>query len=125
MVAAAIAIVAVVGLAYTFGMGRSFINRFEIARAALAAAQKQFETLSVTAPTDTTFAPGLHAQLFALDGATLGLETWKVEMVDDPADGLSPADLVPGDLKRVTLKIAWKQGTQADSIQLTRLFPLQ
>ena len=38
-----IASIAVLGLAYTFGVGRGMVNRYEIARAALGGAQDPLE----------------------------------------------------------------------------------
>ena len=48
IVATLIATIAITGLAYTFGLGRSFIDRYELSRAALAAAQGKVEALMAT-----------------------------------------------------------------------------
>ncbi len=118
IVATAIATIAVVGLAYTFGIGRSLINRYEIARAALAAAQNRLETLSVAVPADPALLIGTHTNPFTLDGQQIGVEHWDVTLV-------GATDSSGTDLKLVTVTINWVQGTVQDNIQLSRLFPAQ
>src|SRR5262245_55276546 len=89
MVASVIAILAFIGLAYTFSTGRGFINRFEVRRAAVAAARARLETLaSDPGSPDLTITPPPHTASFVVDGKTLGQEQWTVEWVDDPVDGL-------------------------------------
>lgn len=117
MVAAVIAVLAVIGLAHTFGLGRAFINRFEVARAALGAAQERLELLQVTPRSSADFSPdSLHVRPFTHFGRQVGTEEWAVTWYDDPA--------MPGtnDLKRVTVTVRWIQGSLADSLSLSRLF---
>jgi hypothetical protein len=125
IVATIIATIAVVGLAYSFGLGRSFITRFERKRTASAAARARLETLAVTPGTAPELvAPSTHTVPFQLDGKTLGAETWQVSWVDDPADGLAGAgDWNPNDLKRVTVEVTYRMGTITDTVTVTRLFP--
>src|SRR5262249_5885492 len=73
LVAAIIAVLAVVGLAHTFGLGRAFINRFEVARAALGAAQERLELLQITPRTSADFSPdSLHVRPFSHSGRDVG-----------------------------------------------------
>lgn len=119
IVASAIAVVAVLGLAYSFSVGRAQIDRFKIARVALATAQDQMERLTTLSPTDPSLTIGEHPAsppTFVSDGVTLN-QSWKVEWFDDPAISGS------NDLKRVTVEIAWTQGPLSDALSLTRLFP--
>jgi len=117
MVAAVIAVLAAVGLAYSFGLGRSFINRFEVGRAALGVAQQRLEvlhTLPASAPefdTDST-----HYRSFYHGGSPAGLESWEVTWYNDPTTTRA------NDLKLVTVTVSWRIGALADSISLSRLF---
>lgn len=131
MVATAIAVIAVIGLAYSFGQGRSMIGRYDVARSALAAAQDEMETLSVTLATDSTLAlgagnsPGLHGRPFTIDGRTLGTIQWVVTAYDDPADGIGGADPDPLDLKNVVVTVSWTDGFIPGSVSLSRFFPVK
>lgn len=123
IVATVIATVAVLGLAYTFGMGRAYINRFATARAALAEAQARLETLAVLPPGSASLTLGTHAADFTIDGALLGKTLWRVTGYDDPADGMGAADSKPVDLKRVVVVVSWQSGALTDSVRLERLYP--
>ena len=46
LTAATISVIAVLGLAYSFGVGRGMVNRYEVAHAALGEAQAQLEALT-------------------------------------------------------------------------------
>ena len=126
IIATAIAVIAIVGLASSFGQGRAMISRYQTSRVALAAAQGQMDMLAVTPPVDSTMAlgpgntPGLHAQDFVVDGRTLGTIRWVVEPFDDPANGTNSIDL-----KMVTVTVAWSGGFNPGSVSLSRLFPTQ
>jgi len=114
-----IATVAVVGLAHTFGLGRSFINRFEMARAALGAAQQRLEQLHPTVRTSVEFSTdSVHVRPFNHAGREAGTEEWTVSWYNDPDVSTAPSN----DLKRVTVRVFWKQGTTTDTVALTRLF---
>jgi hypothetical protein len=131
IVATVIAVIAVLGLAYSFGQGRAMISRFQIARAALAAAQERLEILAVTPAGDSTLAlgpgntPGLHGRVFSIGGQPAGVVQWSVAAFDDPADGLAPTDGNPFDLKQVTVTAQWTIGFNPGSVTLTRFFPTQ
>lgn len=119
IVASVIAVVAVLGLAYSFSVGRAQIDRFKIARVALAANQDQMERLTTLPPGDPSLGIGEHPGMpptFTSEGVTLR-QSWTVEWFDDPAVTGSQ------DLKRVTMLVAWTQGPLSDSLRLTRLFP--
>ena len=125
IVATVIAVIAVLGLAYSFGQGRAMISRYEIARAALAATQDEMETLSATLSSDPALALGSHNRPFVLGGQTLGTVRWTVTAFDDPADGIDPADANPFDLKQVAVSVSWTVGFNPDSTSLSRFFPAQ
>jgi type II secretory pathway pseudopilin PulG len=122
VVATVIAVIAIVALAYSFGMGRGLVNQYEVARIALAAAQRRMETLSVLPGTAAELQIGSHpssgTQPVQVDGRTVARESWTVEAYDDPADGLH-GDI---DLKRVTTTVAWGRGSRNETVALTRLF---
>lgn len=126
IVATIIAVIAIVALAYSFGAGRGLVDRFEIARVALAAAQRRMETLSAgpLAASDLQIGahPGSGAWLdVQVDGRTVARESWTVEPFDDPSNGLHAG---AADLRRVTVHVAWGQAGPNETIALTRLFPL-
>lgn len=123
LVATVIATVAVVGLAYTFGIGRSTIDRFETARAALATAQGRLEMLTTLSSGSPELSQGLHTADFVIGGEVRGQERWTVSWYDDAADGLDPADPNPNDLRRVTVEVLWTQGALTDTVRLVRLLP--
>lgn len=120
-----ITIITVVGLAHLFGNGRALINHHEVARAAYAVAQQRLELLARTASMgDLTV--GTHPDTllpFVYEGASRGSENWVVVWFDDPLDGQGAGDLNPNDLKRVTVTVAWGQGTAKDTVRVTRFFP--
>jgi prepilin-type N-terminal cleavage/methylation domain-containing protein len=124
IVATAIAAIAVVGLAYTFSTGRAFINRFEMARAALASAHGRLEALSVVDPSDASMSVGpTHTADFEVGGDVLGTQRWVVTSFDDPADGLAgdDRDANTDDLRHVTVTVSWQMGALVDSVTLTRV----
>jgi hypothetical protein len=128
MVGTLIAIVAVLGLAYSFGIGRGMIDRYRVARVALALAQRRMEVLSalppgsdsltIRNPTGTTYGPNP----FNVDGREVGAEEWTAEWYDDPLDRLAPSDLAPHDLKLVTVRVIWRYESRPDTVLLSRLF---
>lgn len=125
MVAAVIAVIAVVGLAYTFSSGRGLIDRYATARDALEAASRRLETLAMEARKDVatpSLALGNHAPIaLTLNQNQTGSETWSVAWANDPVDNLG-GDTDPNDYKRVTVKVRWNQAGIVDSVMLTRTF---
>jgi type II secretory pathway pseudopilin PulG len=121
MVAAVIAVIAVIGLAYSFGLGRGMIYRFEAERVALGVAQARLETLSALPPTDPGLTVGLHPGTplpFTAESARNGTEQWRVDVVDDPLT--TPAT---DDLRQVTVMVSFDHAGIRDTVSLTRLFP--
>ena len=116
--AATISVIAVLGLAYSFGVGRGLVNRYEVARAALGEAQSQLEAMQLVAREDPTMAIGYVSPPtpFRYQGATLGTSSWQVLAYDDPT--------LPGpvNLKRVVMTVRWTQSAQPDSVSLERLW---
>ncbi len=125
IVATIIAVIAIVALAYTFGMGRGLVNRYENARVALAAAQSRMERLSAESPTSVdlqmpTLPSTTHGPFpVQVDGRTVAYESWTIAAYDDPANG-------PGgtDLKQVTVTVSWGSQGPSERVSLARLFPL-
>jgi type II secretory pathway pseudopilin PulG len=115
---ATISVIAVLGLAYSFGVGRGLVNRYEVARAALGEAQAQLEALQLVSRTDPTMAIGYVSPPtpFRYEGAALGTSSWRVLAYDEPS--------LPGpvNLKRVVVTVSWTSGAQADSVSLVRLW---
>jgi len=125
LAALVITVVAILGLAYSFSTGRTLIDRYAIARAALAEAQGRMEQLSLQAPGSPDLTIGTHSVVFLVNGAAAGTDRWDVEPVDDPIDGLGGADPNPIDLKRVTVNVNFGFGAVSDTVRLSRLFPVQ
>jgi hypothetical protein len=125
VVATVIAVIAVVALAYSFGSGRNLVNHYELARVALAAAQRRLELLGPLPATAAEFQVGRHPGSgtfdFQVDGHTLAHETWTVTAFDDPANGTGPPNHL--DLRQVTVTVSWGRQSPAESVELTRLFP--
>jgi type II secretory pathway pseudopilin PulG len=118
LTAATISVIAVLGLAYSFGVGRGLVNRYEVARAALGEAQSELEALQLVARNDPTLAFGYVSPPtpFRYAGATLGTSGWRVLAYDEPS--------LPGtqNLKRVVVTVTWTRNAQADSVSLERLW---
>jgi hypothetical protein len=118
---ATISVIAVLGLAYSFGVGRGLVNRYEVARAALGEAEAQLEGLRLVYANDRndpTLAYGYVSSStpFRYEGATLGSSSWSVVGYDEPS--------LPGtqNLKRVVMVVRWTQNAQTDSVLLERLW---
>ena len=130
MVAAVVAVIAVLGLAYTFSAGRGLIDRYAAARDAMEAAQSRLDILAAKAArnlgdADLTIgthpAPPAPPNTRILNHNLTGTETWTVVWVDDPVDN-NPGDADPNDYKRATVEIAWRQGGLQDHIRMSRTF---
>lgn len=123
VVGAAMAVLAVVALAYSFSVGRGMMDRYEVARAALGAAQRRMEILT-TRP-GASLIPGADSTLaFRYKGTSIGTEHWTVQWVDARVDCLGGADLDgPNDLKRVRVSVRWGSGYESDTLRLERVFP--
>jgi len=117
-----IATLAVLGLAYSFGVGRGLIDRYQIARCALGEAQHLVDSLSVVRPGNLT----AGNRPFEIAGNSAGVSYWTLTPIDDPLDGLAtsaPPDPNPVDMYRLTVEVDWGIGGMADKIQLTRIVP--
>ena len=118
LTSATISVIAVLGLAHTFAMGRSLVDRYEVARFALSEAESQLEALTMRPAGDPTLTVGYTspATPFIYQGATLGSQDWRVVAYDEPH--------LPGsvNLKRVVVTVRWQQGSHPDSLSLDRLW---
>lgn len=125
IVATVIATVAVIGLAYTIGTGRALLNRYEVARAALAEAQRRMEELAAARGSDPRLAiPGNQASQttivpFEVAGAPVGTSSWTVAWFTDPADTVIGGH----SLRQVTVRVRWTTGADSDAVTLQRFFP--
>jgi prepilin-type N-terminal cleavage/methylation domain-containing protein len=124
IVAMVIAVIAVVGLAHTFAIGRSLIDRYETARSALAYAQGRVELMATLAlpnhdPGNAALTPGWHGPTPVTFGDRAASERYFVEWVDDPVDN-NPPDANPNDYKRLTMYVMWAQGAAMDTVSLSR-----
>ncbi|TMQ70267.1 MAG: hypothetical protein E6K80_09035 [Candidatus Eisenbacteria bacterium] len=124
LVASLIAVIAVMGLAFTFSAGRGMIDRYATARDALAATEQRMERLSILSLKDAgnaDLAPGTHGPLpRPLNGNMSGTERWTVTWIDDPVDNAG-GDPNPNDYKQVTVDVRWMSGAVQDHVQLTRI----
>ena len=118
LTAATVAVIAVLGLAHSFGVGRGLVDRYEVARAALGEAQSQLEALTLLSSNDPVLAFGYVAPLtpFRYEGVTRGSQNWRVVPYDEPN--------LPGNsnLKRVLMTVRWQQNSRQDSLTLERLW---
>lgn len=122
LTATVIAVLAVLGLAYTFSVGRGQVNRYEVARAALGEAENRMERLlqlAGTTPTSDSLAVGYRSTAlpFTVQGATLGAVWWHVDPYDDPDLPDNP------DLRRLVVCVRWNTSVP-DSVQFSQLLPL-
>ena len=114
-----VATLAVLGLAYSFGVGRGLIDRYQVARMAMARAQLAVDSLSTISGaalvngSEPFWGPNFQA----------GTTAWTVTWIDDPADRLassSPSDANPNDLKRISVEVEWNLGGSRDTLRMSR-----
>ena len=115
---ATISVIAVMGLAYSFGVGRGLVNRYEVARAALGEAQSELEALHLLPMGDPAMAIGYASPPtpFRYEGVAFGTSSWRVLPYDEPS--------LPGsvNLARVVVTVRWQQDAHTDSLSLERLW---
>lgn len=120
IVATAVASIAVLGLAYTFGIGRGTVNRYEVARAALGVAQDRLELCSALPLASDSLVAGYVSPAFPFvyDGTNYGDYSWAVAGFDHPG--------IPGtiDLKKLVVTVRFRNGAGTDSLRLDRLIAL-
>lgn len=116
-----IAVLAVVGLAYSFGVGRGMIDRYRVERCAMGRAELLVDSLVTVKPAALLVS---GSQPFWIDGAPPGTSSWTVAWVDDPIDGLagsSPSDPNPNDMKRITVQVVWGAGGSTHTLSISRM----
>ena len=115
-----IATLAVVGLAYSFGVGRGLIDRYQVARRAMGRAQLVVDSLVTVPPLTLTNG----SQTFWTGYPASGTTRWTILWVDDPIDrlaGSSPPDPNPNDMKRILIEVDWQLGGARDTLRMSRL----
>lgn len=122
LTATVIAVIAVLGLAYTFGVGSGMVNRFEVARAALGAAEDRMERLLMLAeasPASDSLRVGYRsaASAFQYGGSAIGTQWWHVDPYDDPDLPNNP------DLRRLVVCVRWNTSVP-DSVEFAQLLTL-
>ena len=118
IVATVISVIAVVGLAYAFGLGRSFIDDFQVRRVASGAGQACMDSLITLPVGSPALTPGTHPAIpmtFTCWGRPMGTITWRVTAPSD-----APASVATL-LREVTATVAWTNGSLSDSLSFTRL----
>jgi type II secretory pathway pseudopilin PulG len=121
LVALLITVIAVMGLASTFGIGRGLIDRYATARSAMGVAQDRMERLRMESLKDL-LVPDLDPAVahpvttVTLDGRVQGQETWTIEWLHDPQGYGSQ------DYKRVHVTVTWFQAGASDSVALNSIF---
>lgn len=117
VVATVIAVIAVLGLAYSFGLGRGFIDRFEAARVADGLAAACMDSLATTGA-DLSLGgprPSAAGMPIVYAGTTIGRVTWTVSTV---------SGVVPGaaNLVDVAVTASWTMAGMSDSLRYQRFF---
>ncbi len=115
-----VATLAVLGLAYSFGIGRALIDRYQVARVALGRAQFLVDSLVTQSP--SALVNGTEP--FWVESLQAGTTVWTVGWVDDPADrlaGSAPPDPTPNDMKRISVEVRWRLGGRPDTLRMSRL----
>jgi hypothetical protein len=116
MAATVIAVVAVLGLAYAFSIGRAFINSFEYRRVADAQAQGCMEWLGTLRVNDPNLTLGTHGpRPFVVNGRTLGTLQWRTSAATDTPVNVTTL------LRQLTVTVRWRDGAFTDSVGYTRL----
>lgn len=120
LVATAIAVLSVLGLAYTFGVGRATVNRYELARAALGVGQDRLEMCTALPENSDSLRVGWASPEFPFVYETInaGSYYWRVTGFDHPNIPGSP------DLKRITVTVRFRNGSGTDSLRLSRLISI-
>lgn len=122
LIATVIAVIAVLGLAYTFSVGRGQVSRYEVARAALGEAENRMERLLLLAdvnPLSDSLRTDYFsaASPFTYRGATLGTLWWHVDPYEVPGVPGSP------DMRQVVVCVRWNTSVP-DSVQFTQLLTI-
>lgn len=112
---ATISVIAVIGLAYSFGVGRGLVDGYEVARAALATAESQMEALKLSPASDPTLALGFVSPPtpFLYEGVQRGELYWRVVAQPAGVAGVPP-------LRQVLLTVRWRTDARSDSVRLRR-----
>ncbi len=118
IVATIIAVLAVIGLAHTFGLGHGLIDSYASSRAALGEAQRRMEWLgTLPVSSDSIQVDGLYpspAGTFSVPGVVSGTYQWSA--APDTIFGVANA------MRRVTVLVVYPLGGASDTLRLSRLF---
>jgi hypothetical protein len=115
----------VAGVAYTLSTSRGFVDRFALAREALARAEQRLEELQYPPAWQDTV-PGVHVRDLdpPLAGRIPARERLEVSYLDDPADDFPPPDPSTRDYKRIQVTISWTAGF-ADTVTLQSYYAVK
>lgn len=119
-----IAVIAIVGLAHSFGTGRALVERYGVARVAFAAAQQTADRLAVADPAAPELTPDiLHTAPFMFEGNEVGEVSWTVRWYDDAGDSLGTLDADGDtlDLRRAHIEVDWVWGESPENLELDRV----
>lgn len=122
LTATVIAVLAVLGLAYTFGVGSGQVNRYAVARAALGAAESRMERLLLLADAEPgsdslEFGYVSATTPFVYNGDAVGSLWWHVDGYNDPDLPANP------DMHRLVVCVRWNTSVP-DSVEFSQLLPL-
>lgn len=120
IIATVVAVLAVIGLAHTFGLGHGFIDGFSASRAALGEAQRRMEWLAAWPDSADLFTDGYHPGApipVSIPGVLDASVRWRVDAYDDPITGA-----VTDDMRLVTVLVAYRTMDTQDTAKVTRLF---
>ena len=114
-----IAALAVIGLAYSFGIGRGLIDRYQYARNALGQVSGVLDSLTTLNIPLTT--PSSVTRPFLVNGNPVGTLTYTTDWIDDPADGMYPTDPDKNDLRHVVVRAEWDRNGVHDEVEIERM----
>ncbi len=115
IVATLVSVIAISGLAWSFGQGRAMITAYELERVADATAQASMEWLGSIDPGDANLAIGAHAGVpFVFQNETIGQTGWRVDLADPS---------IPGHVgvHRLSVVVRWTFGGEVDSLVYDRM----
>ena len=115
LVGAVIAVIAVIGLAYSFGISRGSIDRFSVMRAAEAVGRGRMEYLTTLPPGDPGFVM-VTPDSFYFRGVALGTVNWFLSSVPLGTPGENA-------IEQLDVVVRWRSVGIPDSLRYVRYVP--